>query len=101
LLDLADIRNALKSLMWRSVGVRRDADGLCDALENVEHWCRYVLQHQFTRPSGWELQNMLSMARLMIAGALQREESRGCHVRTDFPRRDDERWNRHTTFRRE
>ena len=27
-LDLADIRNSLKSLMWRNVGVRRDAEGL-------------------------------------------------------------------------
>jgi L-aspartate oxidase len=99
LLDLGDIRNALKALMWRSMGVRRDAEGLAEARENIEQWCRYVLAQQFSRPSGWELQNMLSMARLMIHAALQREETRGCHVRTDFLRRDDEHWNRHITFR--
>ena len=30
-LDLADIRNSLQSLMWRNVGVRRDAEGLAEA----------------------------------------------------------------------
>ncbi len=101
LLDQADIRNALKSLMWRNAGVRRDNDGLCEALSNLDHWCRYVLPHQFTKPSGWELQNMLCVARLMVGAALERKETRGCHVRTDFAQRDDEHWNRHITFKRE
>jgi len=100
-LDLADIRNALQALMWRSVGVQRSAEGLLEAFESIEHWCRYVLGHQFARPSGWELQNMLCVARLMIRAARERVETRGCHVRTDFPDRDDARWNRHITFRRE
>jgi len=100
LLDVGDIRNALKALMWRNMGVRRDAEGLREAEENIEQWCRYVLGLQFSRPSGWELQNMLSMARFMTRAARCREETRGCHVRTDFPQRDDEHWNRHITFRR-
>jgi L-aspartate oxidase len=100
-LDVADIRNSLKSLMWRDVGVRRDADGLRDAQENIDRWCGYVLEQQFPHPEGWELQNMLCAARLMIRAALMREESRGCHIRTDFPNRDDARWNRHIAFRRE
>ncbi len=99
-LDLGDIRNALKALMWRNMGVRRDAEGLAEAKENIEQWCRYVLAQQFSRPSGWELQNMLCVARLMIHAALARQETRGCHVRIDFPHRDDEHWNRHITFRR-
>ncbi len=98
-LNLADIRNSLKSLMWRNVGVRRDAEGLTDATESINHWCRYVLSRQFSDPGGWELQNMLCLARLMIEAALQRQESRGAHVRTDFPNTDDEHWNRHITFR--
>jgi L-aspartate oxidase len=100
-LNLDDIRNALKSLMWRNVGVRRDAEGLAEADQNINHWCRYVLARQFADPTGWELQNMLCVARLMIRAALEREESRGAHVRTDFPALDDQRWNRHLSFRRE
>jgi L-aspartate oxidase len=30
----------------------------------------------------------------MIAAALRREESRGVHLRTDFPQTDDARWSR-------
>ena len=100
-LNLDDIRNSLKSLMWRNAGVRRDAEGLVEAQRNVNHWCRYVLARQFSDPNGWELQNMLCAARLMIDAALQRDESRGAHVRTDFPAMDEERWKRHILFRRD
>jgi L-aspartate oxidase len=99
-LNMADIRNSLKSLMWRDVGVRREADNLKDALESIDHWSRYVLVRQFTDPSGWELQNMLCVCRLMIEAALERTESRGAHMRTDFPTLDEPNWRRHITFHR-
>jgi len=100
-LDLADIRNSLKSLMWRNVGVHRDHDGLAEAAETLDHWCRYVLARQFSDPSGWELQNMLCAARLVTRSALAREETRGCHARSDFPSQDDAQWDRHSFCRRD
>ena len=42
---------------------------------------------------------MLLVARIMIAAALEREETRGVHVRTDFPATDDAHWQRHLAFR--
>jgi L-aspartate oxidase len=99
-LDLADIRNSLKAAMWRACGVRRHADDLTDALESVDQWRRYVLARQFADIEGWELQNMLTLARVMIQAALAREESRGVHLRTDFPELDDARWNKHVWFQR-
>ena len=51
-------------------------DQLAEAAENIDRWCRYVLPRQFADPAGWELQNMLTNARLMIAAALSREETR-------------------------
>jgi len=97
-LDLADIRNSLKSLMWRKVSVQRTANELQEARNMVSHWCRYVLTQQFPDPEGWELQNMLTVARIVIEASLAREESRGVHYRSDFPELDDARWNRHLTF---
>jgi L-aspartate oxidase len=44
---------------------------------------------------------MLSVARLMVKAALSREETRGVHLRTDFPQIDNERWRRRITMRRE
>lgn len=99
-LNLSDVRNSLTSLMWRNVGVRRDAEGLREGMENINRWSGYVSARQFADPTGWELQDMLCVARLMTQAALIRQETRGAHVRTDFPETDDEHWNRHTTFQR-
>lgn len=99
-LDLVDIRNSLKSLMWRNAGVRRDREGLLEAQENIDRWCSYVLARQFADPQGWELQNLLTVARIVIAAALEREETRGVHLRTDFPQTDNEHWRRRLSFRR-
>jgi len=98
-LDLADIRNSLRSLMWRHVGVERSGDSLAEALDTVEGWCRYVLPRQFGDPQGWQLQNMLEVARLMIRSAIERQETRGVHVRRDFPL-PDERWLGHICWQR-
>ncbi|MCA9201045.1 MAG: FAD-binding protein, partial [Planctomycetales bacterium] len=99
-LDLGDIRNSLKSLMWRDVGVRRDHHSLTEAVDAIGTWCRYVLPRQFSDPQGWELQNMLMISRLMIQAALERTESRGVHLRTDFPDIDEANWHRHLTWKR-
>ncbi|MBV8318737.1 MAG: L-aspartate oxidase [Planctomycetaceae bacterium] len=96
-LDLADIRDSLRALMWRSVGITRDAQGLAEAADQVDFWCRYVLGHTFHDPAGWIMQNMLIVAQLMIAGAIAREESRGVHTRRDFPNPDPS-WARHISM---
>lgn len=94
-LDVADIRNSLRSLMFREVGIERSRDGLARAHESVEFWSQYVLDRQFAEPPGWELQNMLIVADRIIASALERTESRGTHFRADFPNADDARWRVH------
>jgi len=98
-LDLADIRNSLRSLMWRHVGVERSGDSLAEALATVEGWCRYVLPQQFADPQGWQLQNMLEVARLMIRGAIRRDETRGVHFRADHPD-TSEAWRVHIAWHR-
>jgi L-aspartate oxidase len=95
LLDVTDITNSLRSLMVRRMGIVRQGDELEEARDTVEFWCRYVLAREFDSPAGWELQNLLTIARLMIASALARQESRGVHYRADFPERNDKEWRRH------
>ncbi|MEX0728717.1 MAG: L-aspartate oxidase [Planctomycetaceae bacterium] len=87
-LNLDDMRNSLGSLMWRAVGIHRNAASLKEAAMQVDFWNRYVSTREFATPAGWELQNMLLAARLMIAAATARTESRGVHFRSDFPETD-------------
>ncbi len=94
-LDVTDITNSLRSLMGRQMGVVRDAAGLDEAERDVAFWCRYALNSIFRTQAGWELQNMLTVARLMIDSAARRRESRGVHFRSDFPARNDADWQRH------
>jgi L-aspartate oxidase len=99
-LDLVDMRNSLRALVNRSVGILRSADGLARAAESLDAWCSYVLPRRLDGPGGWELSNMMTISRLLVAAALERRETRGAHARVDFPERDDDRWRGHVAFRR-
>jgi L-aspartate oxidase len=96
-LDVTDLTNSLRSLMVRHMGISRTRSGLVEAERTVAFWCRYALRREFHSRAGWELQDMLTVARLMIWSALQRTESRGVHFRADHPNRDDDHWLRHLT----
>lgn len=94
-LDVADVTNSLRALMVRNMGVVREKTTLDEAARSVAFWCRYALTREFSDRAGWELQNLLTVAQLMIWSARQRTESRGTHARSDYPKRDDENWLRH------
>jgi L-aspartate oxidase len=87
-IDVGDVRESLRALLWRRMGITRDAEGLAEATGRVDRWSRYILPLEFEDPAGWTLQNMLLVARLMIAAAAARRESRGVHFRRDFPAPD-------------
>jgi len=91
-LDVTDLTNSLRALMVRNMGIVRKQSRLLEAKQDVGFWCRYALGREFQGKAGWELQNLLTVARLMIDAALRRDESRGTHFRSDFPARDDARW---------
>lgn len=93
-LNLTDVENSLRSVMWRNVGVNRNEDDLDEALNMITFWCRYVMDKEFGEPDGWQLQNMLAVSRLIAMSARQRTESRGVHYRTDHPETSGH-WKRH------
>jgi L-aspartate oxidase len=84
-----ETRSALQRIMWERVSLRRDAQGLNSALEDLR-----------TLASGGpydpETANMLLVAQAVTLAALSRDESRGGHYRMDFPNRDTSRDGRHT-----
>jgi len=94
-LNLGDVRNSLRAVMWRNVGIARHQDDLAEAEGLIEFWQSYVLDKVFETPSGWELQNMLTLGRLMAHAAFLRTETRGVHYRSDYPDRNDAEWRKH------
>jgi L-aspartate oxidase len=84
-----DLLYSLKSLMWRQVGLRRQADGLADARARIGFWHHYLLKAPLPQRTTCELANMLTVAALVAEASLVRAESRGTHFRDDHPQRDD------------
>jgi len=99
-LDLEDIRNSLRALMTRNIGIEREDARLTEALGSIDFWGRYVMDKTFDDRYGWESQNMLTVARLIAQSARHRRESRGVHFRDDYPELDDDRWRVHVTVQR-
>ncbi len=94
-LDAADVRNSLRALMWRNVGITRKAQPLAEAEEIIRFWHRYVMDKIFDSPVGWECQNMLTASLLVAHAAELRKESRGVHYRMDYPETDEAHGRRH------
>jgi len=94
-LDAADVRNSLRALMWRNVGITRWNQPLSEAQEIIRFWQRYVMDKIFDSAEGWECQNMLTACLLIARAAEMRKESRGVHFRRDFPDPDDKKFKRH------
>ena len=99
-LDASDVRNSLRALMWRNVGITRSAKPLVEVQEIITFWQRYVMDKVFDSPEGWECQNMLTVSLLMAQSAEKRRESRGVHYRRDFPETDDKNFKKHIEISR-
>jgi L-aspartate oxidase len=99
-LSLEDMTYSLKSLMWRQMGIERSGPSMIDASERLDFWRHAVDNLAPAEPRAWELENMLTLARLAAAAALAREESRGTHHRSDFPEPRPE-WLAHLSLRPE
>jgi L-aspartate oxidase len=70
----------IRDTMWRFAGIDRDADGLRECLEVIDDVAERL-------PSGaTEERNMAETACMIADAALQRQESRGGHFRSDFPK---------------
>ena len=90
-LNVGDLKNSIRSLMWRSAGILRTGEGLERALAKLRTWQAYVHQVALRNAEALEMQNMLAVAAAVVRGAGWRKESRGTHYRTDHPERDDVR----------
>lgn len=76
------VRKRVKRIMWERVGILRDHGSLHRAIKEFDQ----IASSDLSTSS----RNFVTLARLVAAGALWREESRGGHYRTDYPEQHDD-----------
>lgn len=93
----------LRSAMWDYVGIVRSNFRLGRASRRIallEQEIESYYRRTRITPELLDLRNMVTTARLIIAGAIRRRESRGLHYTTDYPALDDRYWQRDTVLSR-
>ena len=102
---IATLRDEMQKAMEAGAGIYRAADSLDkarNAIRGVQRRFADVVIEDTSRTfnteriAALELSCMLDVAEAMLTSALQREESRGAHQRTDFPVRDDAKFLKHS-----
>lgn len=107
---IADIRTEMQHTMEGSAGIYRDAESLVKGADKLhelrERFDKATIEDSSRafnteRVAALELGFMVDVAETIVACALRREESRGAHQRTDFPKRDDARYLAHSLVSRD
>jgi succinate dehydrogenase / fumarate reductase flavoprotein subunit len=102
---MSDVRNELKRTMFNHFGVFREDKTMLEGLNKLENLKKKVPNISISDKGKvfnqslimfLELENMMLIAEAVAKGAIKRLESRGSHFRTDYPKRDDENFLKHT-----
>jgi succinate dehydrogenase / fumarate reductase, flavoprotein subunit len=98
------LRRDLTDLMDANASVFRDEEGLQEGLRKLNalkgsswnHVDDKAREYNTNFINVMEVDSMLRIAEVVLIGALNRQETRGAHARTDYPKRDDENFLKHT-----
>jgi L-aspartate oxidase len=91
----------LKSSMWAYAGLLREEASLRKGFAEQESCTGALAEMAATGKTSRRLAEALAMSRVahaILHSALARTESRGAHFRNDYPKRDDQRFQKHSEF---
>jgi succinate dehydrogenase / fumarate reductase flavoprotein subunit len=107
-------RNEIQELMRQNAGIIREETKLQNGLKRIlelknEFYSKDNILKEFKIDDGngenilltWEVKSSLVVCEAIIRGAQMRQESRGAHYRSDFPKLDDEKWKVNIFCRKE
>jgi len=106
---LADLRRELGSIMMNHFGVFREESSMKEGLEKLYklreragHVRVYDTSKKFNTDliSVLEFLNLVELSLPIALPAIERKESRGAHARTDYPKRDDENFLKHSVIKK-
>ena len=105
--NVAQVGTALRKTMQAHCGVFRFADMLKQGVTRIGEVAERAAQTEIgdksrvfntARIEALELDNLVEVALATMVSAEARNESRGAHARDDFPKRDDDKWLKHTLY---
>jgi succinate dehydrogenase / fumarate reductase flavoprotein subunit len=88
------IRYEIAKLMNECLGITRTEEKLTEGIQSVDYYLS--ISEKLTYDSdvspyiGYSLRPMLLLARAILMSALARKETRGAHIRNDYPERSSE-----------
>jgi L-aspartate oxidase len=92
----------LQNCMWRTAGLLRDDETLREGIaerDAIEASLIPIAQQNVRNRRVFEAQSLLKVSRAVLLSALARTESRGAHYRNDFPKRDEDLSQKHSSYR--
>ena len=105
--DPRELGEELRAVMQKHCGVFRTPELLNEGLGKVVDLKQRIRNISIkdnskvfntARSEALELQNLIEVALATMASAKNREESRGAHSRSDYPKRDDNSWLKHSLY---
>src|ERR671910_516708 len=105
--EAARLANEIQELMNQNAGIIREETKLKNSLKRIlklkkEFYSKHNILKEFKIDdddaenrivSTWQVKSSLVVCEAIIRSALIRQESRGAHYRSDFPKIDKEKWN--------
>lgn len=87
------LRN-LADIMNENLGITRNRKGLLEGLESLDFYLDAVksmkFDHTVSLYENYRINCMLLLAKAIMCSAIAREETRGAHIREDFPETKEE-----------
>ena len=108
--SVSAVRAELQRTMQAHCGVFRFPDTLAEGVRRIQEVARRARQmvvkdksrvFNMARIEALEVENMVEVATATMISAAARTESRGAHDRSDYPKRDDVNWLKHTLWYRQ
>jgi succinate dehydrogenase / fumarate reductase flavoprotein subunit len=88
------VRNEIAKLMNDCLGITRTEEKLTEGIASVDYYLsvsdKLMFDSDVSPYVGYSIKPMLLLARAILTSALERKETRGSHIRNDYPERSSE-----------